>query len=519
MKNNDTFDNKLREKLHDFEPDFEERAWRNFAPNLQQASQVNRFARYKKYIAYAASVTLVLTAAAYMGYQNYRLSDTNKTLKEKNTVYQNLIEQQQKNKQSKLDSGQMQKDTESSAQAEKPNLTQEAESNSSYPYNENEKNESNSNKEEVALNKEKVAQNKAKSGEKSTVISPKKQAISPTNSFANVQGNDLANAPKPKHKKHEKAEKQQENASSSELVNVIITFKNRHNDSTSTSKTVENVTENVSTNSTEKKENKVAKSPEKALVAEKEEKKNATSFEIFSIENKTEKLNITAQSPKIDLRKPLDFPVEKPKMGFYVGGFGSVSKGIAGGGAMFSLAFHRNWSANIGVEFSRQMGRNFDDPDDFKEETGEDFDSIMPVPISSNVHFSQISYVKKTVSLPISLQYQHKIFSRFSAVASVGTRLLLDAKQHFSYRYKENSGGGDDDEHENNFQHRPPMPSRGQRFPLMVGLGLQANVNRWQFQATPYYVAHLEQSNLSPIHSQLDRINPFIFEFRVMRRF
>lgn len=486
MKHNDNFDDKLREKLHDFEPDFEERAWRNFAPNLQQASQVNRFARYKKYVAYAASVTVFLTAAAYMGYQNYRLVDTNKALKEKNTAYQNLIEKEKINQQSKeVQTFDPQKTDKNGNNV--PSTAQNTEST-------------------TPLQKDKEIGN----AQEAQANLLEKEANMESNKAIKSQENKLANQTKSKAYLKEKAilkENKAPKEPESELVNVVITFKNRPNDSVSIPKTPES--ELVNTNNNSKENNLPSITPS-------QEKK--TDLEIREIQNRAENIPAFAYSPKISLQKPLDFPITKPKMGIYVGAIGVVSKGMVGTGGMVSLAFLPKWSANVGIEFGKQTGERFEDEDDFEEQTGEEFNQILPIPASNNTSFSEISYSRTMVSLPVSVQYQQKIMSHFSFVASAGTRVLLDAKQHFSYRYKKPNSGGGEESHEDNFQHRPPMGSRIQRFPMMLGLGVQANVQRWQFQAVPYYMARLDDDRF-PKNSPLDKVSPFSLELRIMRRF
>jgi len=494
MKNNDTFDNKLRDKLHDFEPDFEERAWQNFAPNLQQVSQVNRFARYKKYIAYAASVTLFLSAAAYMGYQNYRLSDTNKTLNDKNTAYRNLIEQEKRKKQSNLPSEQTQKQTNFDAQV---NHSIENEKNApispSVPENEG-KNTPYNYKENKMVEREKTL--------KSNDFSPSQEM---------VKGTGHTSKPQNRKGNHEV---EREKAPESEVVNVIIKFKNKANDSLISLQPTENVIVNSPT------EKELPKPMSEKAIVELGADKKKSNFEVNFLSNRSEKLNFAAASPKINLQKTLDFPVEKYKMGVYAGAMTTVSSGITGVGAIASLAFAPNWSANIGIETSRQMQRKFEDEEDFKEQIGEDFTQVLPIPVSNGTSFSEISYSKSSVSLPISIQYNRKIFSYISLVAGVGTRILLDSKQRFKYHYEQQGQGSGEEEHENEFHHRPPMPSHSQRFPMIASVGLQANVKRWQFQATPYLIASLPDSRNTPRPSDnLDRKTPFMMEFRLMRRF
>ena len=498
MKNNDTFDNKLRDKLHDFEPDFEEKAWRNFAPSLQQVSQVNRFARYKKYIAYAASVSLFLTAAAYMGYQNYRLSDTNKALKEKNTAYQNLIEQEKRKKQSSSEREEAKKQTNFDAQV---NSALEKEKNTPVSPSVKEKEEKT-----IPYNNKDTKVVEKGNGTKLKELNPSPEVEK-----------SVAHAPKSQNKKANsefKRERVSEKAPESDVVNVIIKFKNKANDSLITLQP----TKNVIVNSPNEKENsKQVKEEKNAIVNNIVEPKKAI-FDINAIQHKAEKWNFVAASPKISLQKTLDFPVEKYKMGIYAGAMTTVSKGITGVGGMVSLAFAPHWSANVGIETSRQMQRRFEDEEDFKEQIGEDFSQVLPIPVSSGTSFSEIAYSKSSISLPVGLQYNKKLLPHLSLVAGIGTRILLDSKQRFQYHYEEPGQGSE--EHENEFHHRPPMNSHSQRFPVIASVGLQANIKRWQFQATPYYMASLpDAQNPQMPSANLDRKTPFVVEFRLMRRF
>ncbi len=438
MGDNNTFDKKFRNKMQDFEPDYEDTAWEKFAPQLQTTSTPFFTQTKIKSLLYSLSALAVLGIIFY-----FYPTQTHK---------------------SKLQHSHHSTDISQRLPKEKTQLPAEN---------------------QVVISPQKE-NNPVENTSNTVTILPQKQQI--------VTAKNKSNAPifVPKNENR-----------------IAILSKEMHEKTT-------NITENeaIKEELIVDNEPKIVPLPKQEIAAA----SNNKSFviEINTIQNEGITLNSPQKTPTFMALNALKMPSNKPEMRLNMGANAAFEKEKVTTGLLLNATFRQKFGVNIGVNFVQQAAESFKDADEFEEYSGVDFKTIVPNAIPSNAAFSEIHAQQSKWELPVSLQYQHRIYKNISFVSQLGTNLLLRAKQRFSYQLAAQGQANE----ERNF-HKYEMPhSFGKRNLPSLGVGLQAEWQDWQVQAMSY-IAGTDDENMPrkrhehapPIGFQL-RLNYTIFKHK-----
>lgn len=432
MGDNNTFDKKFRNKMQDFEPDYEDAAWDKFAPQLRPAS-TPFFAQTK-----IKSLFYSLSAAAVLGIIFYFYPQ-----KENKPLLENI-----------------QNSTETSQNLPKENTQLPAENQVIIsPKKENKNRENANNTVAVLPQKQEIADTKNTKIE--PVFSPKNESnivISQKRSTEKIEpknGNNIPALPK------EATEKTTNIVENAPLVKEII---------------VEN-------------EPKISPAPKQEIAVT--SNKKSLFVEIDSIENEAIAFVLPKKAISFMALNTVKMPSNKPEFRLNVGANAGFEKEKVATGLLLNATFRQRFGLNVGVNFVQQAAESFRDADEFQTYSGVDFKTIVPDSVPSNALFSEINAQQSKWELPVSLQYQHPIYKNISFVSQIGTNLLLRAKQRFSYQVEAQGQGRE----EGNF-HKYEMPhSFGKRNLPSLGVGLQAEWQDWQVQAMSY-IAGSDDENM-----------------------
>lgn len=423
MSNNDSFDNKLRKKLQDFEPAFEEKAWTKFAPQVAPIRSFAFWSRKLKYAAYSAAAVALLA----FGIQNYHLANENAQLKTQKQTIANA-------------------------------------------------------KEKTIIVEKKDTVYVEKKSDRTDNVPPSTQiAATPVreNSSRFAPNRDIST----------KVNTNSANLQTQIIENKVIPHLENH--------------DFIQANDTKSPINKdnpiVNQLPEKAISPQKEENilqdrsKSENQWKAIKpislienteslVKNEDTELKITQFStPKTPITPRIAIGYHYPQ--FSIGTDFITDNNKKGFGGVVSMAINRHWSVNTGLNYVAQQAQTFEDEKAFYQATQTEFRTVVPGGISAGTEFTNITTKESNWRLPISIQYSFPIYNILSFTSALGTNILLGEQNHYEYQYKEPQKI---EPHRADFHHRPGPPPLIGRFPVVAGLGLQANWKRFQLQTLPF---------------------------------
>lgn len=251
---------------------------------------------------------------------------------------------------------------------------------------------------------------------------------------------------------------------------------------------------------------------EKEIIAENEPKMNPThkeeiaitsnkkslSAKIDTIENEVIALVLPEKAIPFMALNTVKMPSNKPEFRLNIGANTGFEKEKMATGLLLNATFRQTFGLNIGVNFVKQAAESFKDEDEFEEYSGVDFKTIVPDTVPSSALFSEINTQQSKWELPVSIQYQHRIYKNISFVSQLGTNILLHAKQQFSYQV-EAQGQSREEGH----FHKYEMPHSFEKRNLpTLGVGLQAEWQNWQVQAMSYIAGSDDDENMPRRHHE-----------------
>ncbi|MFN0200651.1 MAG: hypothetical protein ACKVTZ_03985 [Bacteroidia bacterium] len=451
---NSTFDNKLRDKLQNFEPDYEEKAWMNFSTQLPNNKTRYFFQRSKKVLLYSLA-TAAAAALLVLGYQNQRLANENKTLVAKTS--------KEKSENKVPSKGESQAPNtmrdEKTDEIVSPNIAK-TEKAAPIPQVQNDA------RLVPVTQSPKTATFVQKPVEKQVVT--KGGSVNPVLPNTNgTQENLVQTLPIPPKNIPQKEEEK-----------LIFVEPKKE--------VVENVTnlpkqkDRVGENKEIQKTNVPASLPTIQLLES----------QVIALETKTSFPKLNVQNPEIS---PV-LPSLSARHWVTVGTTFTTNRLFAANGVALNIAPLPRWSMNVGVDFARFENRLFKNEKDFRDQNQQDFKAQIPGQLSPETKFLDIRRRRTQWDLPISLQYEQPIYKGLSLIANVGTRIFLNSRERFSYKFTEENKPEEEGDFEKSFRHASPK----NRYPIFAGIGVQANVGRFQFQALPHLLVNAPSSSPSP---------------------
>lgn len=426
MSNNDSFDNKLRKKLQDFEPAFEEKAWTKFAPQVAPIRSFAFWSNKLKYAAYSAAAVALLA----FGIQNYRLAYENAQLKTQKQTIANAKPQEKTIIVEKKDTIYVEKKSDRTDNV--PPATQIAVT-------------------PIKENSNRFAPNRGISTKVNTNSAPLQTQI--------IDKKHIPSLEKPNyiHSNDNKFPIDKNNPIVNQLPEKIISPEKQENslqDKTKSERKWQEIKPIVINENTENIENEAKPLKIEPLPTWHGQVKgvivncNCGHYPQFSIGT--------------------DFITDKNKKGF---------------GGVVSMAINRHWSVNTGLNYVAQQAQTFEDEKAFYQATQTEFRTVVPGGVAANTEFTNIKQTESNWRLPISLQYSFPIYKMLSVTSALGTNVYLGEQKRYEYQYKEPQKV---EPHRADFRHRPGPPPLLKRFPVFAGVGLQANWKRFQLQTLPF---------------------------------
>lgn len=359
MSNN--FDKKFREKFEAFEPEFEEKYWQDFLPQLHPKTPFWP-SLYKP-----LGILTIATCIGYLFYQNNQLLNENKLLQANNQslITKNIITENKDIARTR---------TESVNAAEQ---------------------------EESLTSKTVKITNTPKAEDKNEVIYP------------NTKSQDIRDNNKPI------ANQKREEITNVEIQNVGILKTIFTNDVSLQKEMVTNNEAKVADNQA------ITQTPNRAWIVVNFLQHQQT------VKSLDKKLPI---NPSFEFYPSIKKVVAK-QYKKSIGASVSLKETEASVGLIAAYRFGKHWQLLSGISFAHQGSQDFKDENDFKKSRKEDFKSKFEQPLPNNIQFKDIHQTQTTWLIPLGLNYQRRLYRRFSGVATVGANITLQQRNYFDYKY------------------------------------------------------------------------------------
>ncbi len=138
------------------------------------------------------------------------------------------------------------------------------------------------------------------------------------------------------------------------------------------------------------------------------------------------------------------------------------------------------FSINTGVRLLSYHGDIFDNEMNFRMKKAQDFRALYAPRLLPNQDIKNIDMQDFVVQIPINLAYHIPLKSDFSIITSLGTDLDLSAKKNVKFEYRDLNSSYPHPEVKDSVQNARLFNN------LTASVGIQKQVNRFVFQATPY---------------------------------
>lgn len=448
--NNDNFDNKIRKKVLDFEPDYEEVAWQKFSPQLAPGYKAPAGLNLKKwgfYSGIAAAAVLIV----FLSFQNYQLSHPQKPESvaevKKETLQKETI---QKNPSAEKVSPPVAVPPDSPSAKEKTKTSPSL----------------------VGSTKENVSTKTTSSA----AFTPKPQTKTPVKEEISLA---------------QPGEERKNNNYSPEMNNTPPSFPLKEEKKTM-------ITENSSVqepyspkmnesyqsvvSETEKNTVKPEKSSEKKSLAIKNPIRRIQSEYITNLKviSASQDIALENNGPILPSRKPL--VRIKPSCSAGISYAYMEDKSLLG--ITGNIGITPRLSMNIGIDYNLIPPKVYADELEYNIKNDTQFSAIVPTDVQMGASYSAIREDKRQWDAVISVQYRQPVWRQLSIVANLGKRVLLNSRDRFSYKYQSMAAGGPPEPKEESFYLSPQ--NHGKRnAPVWAGIGLQYDWKRVQFGVMP----------------------------------
>ncbi len=185
-----------------------------------------------------------------------------------------------------------------------------------------------------------------------------------------------------------------------------------------------------------------------------------------------------------DGKKPK--PRKKTNLSYLVGLEYDKGKFSSGMSLQNSLVLNNQWSFSLGLRMVNPIQERFHDKDDFHDRRGSEFQKTYPSEVVDTIAISNINIHTHIIQLPVYIGYILPIKKQFSLVLNAATDLDIRTKQEVEYRHPINFPG---EERKEFHSHVAPTVFNN----LCFSVGLQKQINNFQFQISPYVYSQTKQ--------------------------
>ncbi len=422
---NETFDHKIRKKVLDFEPDFEEKAWEKFSPQLvpgYKASPKINLKKWGMYSGFAAAAALII----FLSFQNYQLS-------------------------------QKKQPTLAEAKEEVP-----VENNQRLPQTEASQNPV------VSVSPETLAPQPKKSVEKMAL--PQFNESNPGKTVS-ASADILSKSP------------QTEAPTKVYVSNIPQT---RIQDTVGFSaEGIKNTPESASPLHDEKNIVVIHNPIKIKPISEKNtiQPIRISQENHLAVGTSSPDLVFGDNIPLPSVRKPIVTRRPSCSAGLSFGYMEDRTLfGVTG-----NIGITPKLSLNLGVDYNLIPPKAYANEVEYNLENDQQFSAIVPTNQLTGVTYLAIREEQKRWDATVSLQYRQPVFKQLSVVVNLGKRILMNSRELLSYKYESIGAGLPPKQEIQSFSHQPHNRPPGSS-PVWAGIGLQYDWKRMQFGVMPQLI-------------------------------